>query len=241
MTEMPRIDQFHTSDNPDADLCDRGARVRNPSRLGWPVDDRYRRLLSQGDWSRLPCAVQQRFAKRPQPGTPVVYRGEIQSTTLSRRGWALAQLARLIGSPLPLEAAQSGTAAVVIIPDRVRGGEIWTRIYERKGRFSQVIASAKRFQGPTGLEEHLGFGLVMRLVLSVDQKTGALVFASDGFDLKIGRRRLPLPRWLAPLSCEVRHRDLGDKSFEFELLVALRSQTIISQRVVFRDECRTAD
>lgn len=236
MTVIPRIEQFRIADDPISDLCDRGRRVFGPARNRPVDDDRYRRLLNLDDWSRLPADVRQRFSKRPQPGAAVVYRGRIEATVLSPLGWTLAQLARLVGAPLPLEAAQSGIAAVVITPDRVRGGEIWTRIYERSGRFSQVIASAKRFQGPTGLEEHLGFGLVMRLRLSVDAKTGALVFGSDGFDLNLGGVRLAIPRWLTPLHCEVRHCDLGGGTFAFELEVTLGGRTIISQRVLFKDE-----
>ncbi|MFX8351141.1 DUF4166 domain-containing protein, partial [Acinetobacter baumannii] len=77
--------------------------------------------------------------------------------------------------------------------------QVWTRSYARPSRFPQVIQSAKCFAGPTGLEERLGYGLVMRLAVSVEGPPGAadLVFRSRGYRLRILGLDLPLPSLLS--------------------------------------------
>ena len=64
-------------------------------------DHRFRALLSDDDWGRLPLAIWRRFSKRFADGKTVVYVGEVVDAELSRLGWWLAQLARVIGGPLP--------------------------------------------------------------------------------------------------------------------------------------------
>jgi hypothetical protein len=64
-------------------------------------DLRFRTLLSDDDWKRLPPATRQRFSKRLADGSTAVYVGEVTRISFSRAGWWLAQIARLIGGPLP--------------------------------------------------------------------------------------------------------------------------------------------
>ena len=64
-------------------------------------DHRFRALLSDEDWGRLPVAIWRRFSKRFEDGNTVVYVGEVEEASSSRAGWWLAQTARLIGGPLP--------------------------------------------------------------------------------------------------------------------------------------------
>ena len=64
-------------------------------------DLRFRTLIDDADWERLPSAVRRRFTQRLANGNTVIYSGEVIETELSRAGWWLAQLARLIGGPLP--------------------------------------------------------------------------------------------------------------------------------------------
>jgi hypothetical protein len=178
-------------------------------------DLRFRRLLGEAAWAELPEAVCRRFSKCLAPGETLIYRGEVVATELSRAGRVLAFLARLIGSPLPLSDGATGPALVVVTEDPALGGQSWLRIYSRPGRFPQAIHSAKRFRGPTGLEEYVGCGIAMALQVSAE--AGVLTFRSTGYFLELGRWRLSLPRIVHPGCMLIAHRDEGTGRFSFRL------------------------
>jgi Domain of unknown function (DUF4166) len=150
-------------------------------------DNRFRALLADDDWGRLPLATWRRFSKRLAGGRTVVYVGEVAEARHSRIGWWLAQLARIIGGPLPTGGETGVPIIVTVTEDAASGGQVWTRICARSNGFPQVIHSAKRFAGPSGLEEYIGFGLSMGLRLSVEHE--ALVFRSTGYFACLGERR----------------------------------------------------
>ena len=156
----------------------------SPSSIKLLDDSRFRALLSDEDWGRLPLAIWRRFSKRFADGETVVYVGEIDEASFSRTGWWLAQIARLIGGPLPTGAETKVPMIVTVTEDAASGGQIWTRICARSDGFPQVIHSSKRFAGPTGLEEYVGYGVSMALVVSVEHE--ALLFRSVGYSLQIG-------------------------------------------------------
>ena len=187
-------------------------RARPMSELG---DLRFRRLIGEAGWAELPDAVRARFAKRVAGGATVLYAGEIVECRMSRLGFTFAQLARLVGGPLPLARDLWVPAAVTVTEDPVSGGQVWTRIYGRSRGFPQVIQSIKRFAGPTGLEEYIGGGLGIALIARVED--GALHFFSDHYFLTIGGLRLRLPRWLSPGRMRVSHIDCGGGRFAFVL------------------------
>src|SRR5215469_13405274 len=148
----------------------------SPARL---PDLRFRALLTEAEWAALPPAVRRRFSKRLAAGETAVYVGAIRETRFSRAGWLFAQALRLIGAPLQT-ARDAGVSAVVTVTEEcATGGQIWTRLYARKQGFPQVIHSAKRFSGHTGLEEYVGYGIGMALKAEV--RNTALVFRSDGY------------------------------------------------------------
>jgi hypothetical protein len=70
-------------------------------------DVRFRALLSDIDWERLPTATRQRFSKRLADGRTAIYVGEIDEASVGWAGWCFAQAARLIGGPLPTGAETS--------------------------------------------------------------------------------------------------------------------------------------
>ncbi|WP_255326437.1 DUF4166 domain-containing protein [Sphingobium sp. EM0848] len=178
-------------------------------------DMRFRALLGAEAWDRLPEAVRTRFAKRLLPGRSVSYAGQVMTCRMKPVGWLLAQACRLIGSPLPL-GRDSGMAAVVTVTeDRASGGQVWTRIYARPRGFPQVIHSAKRFAGPTGLEEYLGAGF--GIALTVEVNATGIRFRSHHYFLCIGALRLRLPRWIAPGALSIDHEDMGEGAFAFTL------------------------
>jgi hypothetical protein len=197
-------------------------------------DHRFRALLPDEDWGRLPLAVWRRFSKRLADGSTMVYVGEVDEACSSRAGWWLAQAARLIGGPLPTGTETGVPMIVTVTEDAAAGGQIWTRICARRAGFPQVIHSSIRFAGPTGLEEYVGFGVSMALRISVAQE--ALVFRSVDCSLELGRLRLPLPKWLTTGDLTVTHRDLGGGAFRFTLEINHpRFGLLIRQSAVFRE------
>ena len=197
-------------------------------------DHRFRTLLSDEDWGRLPLAVWRRFSKRLADGATIVYVGEVDEVDCSRAGWWLAQAARGIGGPLPLVYERGAPMIVAVTEDAACGGQTWTRICTRSTGFSQVIHSCKRFEGPTGLEEYVGFGVSMALTISVVDE--AMRFSSAFYSLRLGRLQLALPRWLTPGDLTVTHRDLGEGRFRFTLDVFHpRFGRLIHQSAVFRE------
>ncbi|HEX9880961.1 MAG TPA: DUF4166 domain-containing protein [Hyphomicrobium sp.] len=197
-------------------------------------DARFRTLVGEPAWAQLPEAVRRRFCKRLAPDEPLLYRGTVVTTELSRTGRILAFLARAIGSPLPLSDGATGPALVAVVEDERLGGQSWTRIYVRPGGFPQTIHSAKRFRGPTGLEEYVGYGIGMALRVTVAD--GALVFRSDHYFLGIGVWRWRWPKLLEPGSMEITHRDEGGGTFSFRLaLTHPLLGRIAHQLAYFRD------
>ena len=55
-------------------------------------DLRFRKLVGEEAWARLPEAVRARFGKRIQNCKAAVYVGEVLECRMSRFGWLLAQL-----------------------------------------------------------------------------------------------------------------------------------------------------
>lgn len=178
-------------------------------------DHRFRALLADEDWGRLPLAIWRRFSTRLADGRTIVYVGDIDQASMSFAGWCLAQLVRLIGAPLPISAQTGVPMIVAVTEDAASGGQVWTRITGRRRGFPQVISSCKRFAGPTGLEEYVGCGVSMALTIGVAHE--ALVFRSAGYFLQIGRLSWRLPDWLTPGDLVVTHTDLGSQAFRFTL------------------------
>ena len=180
-------------------------------------DTRFRALMRAEHWESLPPAIRRRFSKRLANGATVLYAGEVLETTMSRMGWLWSQVLRLIGGPLPLTRNRHVPAVVVVTEDHASRGQIWTRLYGQPGRFAQVVQSMKRFAGPTGLEEYVGYGVGM--TLTVEAREGALIFRSQDYFIELFGARWRLPAWLAPGDTVVTHAELPDGRFSFTLQV----------------------
>jgi hypothetical protein len=201
---------------------------------GAAIDLRFRTLLAESDWAKLPPAIQRRFSKRLANGATAVYVGEVREMHLSRLGWLLTQILRLVGGPLPTSLATNVPSIVTVTEDLNSGGQIWTRLYVRRDGFPQVIHSCKRFAGSTGLEEYVGFGIGMALTISVVQ--AALVFRSANYFFQFGTWRISLPSWLTPGEIVVSHKELGDGQFLFTLeVIHPRFGLLVRQSAAFRE------
>ena len=178
-------------------------------------DLRFRTLIGRVGWDALPTAVQKRFSKRLSGVAVALYRGRVVRTEFSALGWLFAQSLRLVGAPLPLSRDADVPAVVGVSEDAASGGQIWSRMYGRKRGFPQVIHSAKRFAGATGLEEYVGRGIGM--ALRVEPMADGLRFVSDHYFVMVGQWRWRMPRWAAPGRTIVEHHDLGGGRFAFDL------------------------
>ncbi len=179
------------------------------------IDNRFRALLGKEEWEVLPPAVRKRFSKKLSAGATAVYAGEVRQFRISRLGRVLSHALRIIGAPLPHFDHVNVPTVVTVTEDVKTGGQIWTRTYANRRGFPQVIHSAKRFSGPTGLEEHVGFGVSMLLKVSASDR--GITFRSTGYQVKVGPLRLPLPGFLSPGSVTVTHMATGSNRFNFEM------------------------
>jgi hypothetical protein len=198
------------------------------------ADLRFRQLLSREDWDSLPAQTRKRFSKRLGDGAAVIYVGGVVETKFHPFGWLVAQLARVIGAPLPLFKDENVPAVVTVTEDVASSGQIWTRLYARRNGFPQIIQSSKQFRGSTGLEEHVGYGIGM--ALSSHRVGTAIQFRSARYFFRCGRLDLTLPRWLTPGALTVTHQETGDGRFTFtlEIVHPLFGQ-VLRQRADFRD------
>jgi len=206
-----------------------------PRRYHAPLADlRFRALVGRDAWDDLPESVRNRFSKRLSGDAVALYRGRVVRTEFSSLGWLFAQALRLIGAPLPVCRDVDVAAVVSVSEDTRTGGQVWSRLYGRRDRFPQVIHSAKRFAGPTGLEEYVGRGIGM--ALKVEPMADGLRFVSDHYFLTVAGRRMQLPRWIVPGCTVVEHHDLGFGCFMFSL--TLRHSLfgrLVEQHALFRD------
>lgn len=180
-------------------------------------------------WRDLPVRTRARFGIEREM---VCYHGRVVASDCTLLGRLFRQLARLVGSPLPLDDT-IGPATVVVMATG-GGSSSWTRVYRRNGGRAQAIRSVKRFDGPTGLEEYLGFGLCM--ALRVRAENASLLFESAGYSWALGKVRIPLPSWLTPGRLLVRSTELAAPRFRFCLtLIHPRFGVMLRQEAVFED------
>src|ERR1700750_2737878 len=99
--------------------------LRNPDTAARILldDNRFHALLPDEEWGRLPLAVWRRFSKRLAGGSTIVYVAEFDESYHSVIGWWLAQLARLIGGPLPTGRETGVPMVVTVTEDAASGGQ----------------------------------------------------------------------------------------------------------------------
>ena len=214
----------------------------NPNQNNPVGDLRFRKLFTDTQWKKLPLKVRARFGRRVEIGEALIYRGHVEFNHVNRWGRALNAMLRLIGAPLPLDTQNAGAAAIVTVTEAPDGGQIWMRQYARQDTdrpFPQIIQSAKRFTGATGIEEHIGGGIGMSLIPLVEGRE--LVFrAQDIFWDVPGpwkKLRLTLPRWLGPKVLRAGHEEVANGEFVFTLRLEHKwFGKMLDQRVWFQDD-----
>ena len=144
--------------------------------------------------------------------------GRLTEQRYNRCGLLLANALCVAGAPLPISNDIDVPSIVTVTEDVTTGGQVWTRLYANRTGFPQIIHSAKRFCGPTGLEEYIRFSITIALRISVED--GALVFRDDAYSTDAGPLRLTLPRFLAPGRLTIQHQETQRGRFRFSMQLA---------------------
>ncbi|MBI1405251.1 MAG: DUF4166 domain-containing protein [Caulobacter sp.] len=186
-----------------------GTRDRRAAHRPRPID--FETLLGRAAWTRLPAAVQARFAVHRTAAT-TLYRGRME-VRASLAGRLIAWLCRLIGTPLAPWTGDQVPVEVAVYLER--GALVWDRTYRFAGRAPVLVSSRKMVDADGGLLEVVRGGLGM--ALTVTEEAGVLHFRSRFYFLTLGPVRLPIPGLMTPGAAHVVHQDLGGGRFRFSL------------------------
>ena len=197
-----------------------------PSRLestASEVDDlRFRALLGEAAWAQPPefdqGPLRQAGGRLPHRA---LCRGSRRMPDDNRRMAARAGRSADRGAAADRRSDCEVPACVSVTEDEAFGGQFWTRVYGHKRGFPQVIHSSKRFAGPTGLEEYVGWGF--GIALRCEVTNAALHFISDHYFHSLFGLRLRIPPWLEPGELRVSHIDCNHGWFAFQLLASPRT------------------
>lgn len=185
----------------------------------------YSDLLGEQNWQRLHPAIQKRFGKEVH--RTVTYLGVMEQVYLSFAGKVLAQLCRLIGTPLALYSGINVPVEVKVYPDDKLAGMTWDRFYAFPDKKVNRVKSTKCIQvgcsktksnkRRAGLVEMVGYGFGMEL--KVYEKGQAIYFESERFFWQLGRFKCFIPELLSPGKTIVSQKALNENQFIFSLEV----------------------
>lgn len=183
----------------------------------------FQRLIGRDGWASLPQAVQRRFNYLAIGMIDERYIGRMQSMRVSRAGYWIGLLCRLIGNPLAGRAGSDVPVEISVFRDRsAKGGVVWERRYRyaqpeasAKRRYEPPVRSVKRVNRDGLLVETACFGIGM--VLKVFARDGGIIFQSIRYQWALGPVTLRLPDWLTPGRIQVTHHAVGETQFRFTL------------------------
>lgn len=176
----------------------------------------YQQLLGEKAWQRLHPDIQNRFCVN-NASCPVVYQGVMHTVYSSKMGKLLAQLCRIIGTPLALYDGVDIPTEVKVYPNPELGGMCWDRFYQFPSRKVNRVKSTKCIHPGGGLVEMVGYGFGMHLKIS--EQESALCFESTQFFWALRAFKVPIPDWLSPGKTTVKQKALNDGEFQFSLTV----------------------
>ena len=141
---------------------------RRPAHAGRRRVHPFRACWAPERWSALPAAVRAPLRRKITAGRlrHLCRRGR-RNAGSARLGWLLANLARLVGAPLPLAPRyRAFPRCVSVTEDIAGGGQFWTRQYGRARRLSagdpQRQALRRARPGSRNISG-LGIGIALRL------------------------------------------------------------------------------
>jgi len=173
----------------------------------------YPDLLGKQAWQNLHPAIQKRFSVKAHEA--VTYKGEMSQVFASFTGKVLAQVCRIIGTPLALHTGKNIPVEVKVYPNNKLGGMTWDRFYHFSKKAVNRVKSTKCLQENTGLVEMVGCGFGMEL--NAFEKESAIYFESTRFFWQMGKFKIIIPDLLSPGKTVVSQKALNDKQFRFRL------------------------
>ncbi|MDX1576096.1 MAG: DUF4166 domain-containing protein [Kiloniellales bacterium] len=173
--------------------------------------------MGESGWWRLEPAIRARFAEDVKAGQVKAYEGVMSEVACSKAGWLLAQVCRLLGTPLATAAGLEVPTTVLVYPDPKGRGTVWDRIYFFPGKRPVTVRSSKVLDEDSRLLERIGGGFGM--VLRVFEQDRALHMVSQAYFLEWRGRRIYLPAPLTPGTAHVIHSDEGGGRFRFRLII----------------------
>ena len=175
----------------------------------------FRKILGS-EWSKLHPDIQQRFAKNPEPGKPLLYYGELSELRASVVGKLIGFISKpfIQGALIPYD--DSDFPVDIQVYSKAGSPNIYKqRVYMLKGRqpiqFTSYMAESERGE----VLEYVGFGLGMKLKLHVVD--GNLHFTSDGYFWDLLGWRIPLPGVLTPGKTYLRHCNEAPNRFNIRI------------------------
>jgi hypothetical protein len=180
-------------------------------------------VLGQPAWQRLPHAVRERFGEPPHAAD---YAGCFEVVQASLAGRILAEVSRLLGTPVVPRTGRN-VAAIVRVTPVTEGGVRWTRQYRWPDNNVSLVRSTKAITADGTLVEHLPARLCMELHAYEERRALHFLSRRYYFELPLpwkrrrgrARLRLPLPRWLSPGTVHVVHEDEAQGWFRFTMTV----------------------
>lgn len=187
----------------------------NPPRVGdIYVTPSYRFLLGERSWKKLHPDIRERFSEN-NVHREVTYRGVMEEVYASKFGKILANIFRVIGSPLAIHSGTNIPTTVRVYSNEKLGGMTWDRFYFFPDDKVDRVKSTKCIRQSSGLIEVVGFGFGMFLKLS--EKNRALNFESQGFFWGFGRVKIAIPDLLTPGKTTVTQSAERNNRFKFTL------------------------
>jgi hypothetical protein len=167
-------------------------------------------------WGKLHPDIQRRFDKNPVPGCPLYYHGRLAELRSSRIGKFLGHFSKpfIHGALIPYDDSDFPVDIQVYCKDS--DARIYKqRIYRLHGRkpiqFTSYMQESERGE----VLEYVGFGLGMKLLLSVQD--GNLHFRSDGYFWDLLGWRIPLPDWITPGETRLCHTNDAPNRFNIRI------------------------
>jgi len=187
----------------------------NPARVGnIYATPSYRSLLGERSWEKLHPDIRERFSEN-SVHREVTYRGVMEEVYASKFGKILANIFRIIGSPLAIHSGANIPTTVRVYRNEKLGGMTWDRFYFFPDDKVDRVKSTKCIRQSVGLIELVGFGFGMYLKLS--EKNGALHFESKGFFWSFGKLKISIPDFLSPGKTTVSQSAERNNRFKFTL------------------------